>query len=63
MIDRDEREQKVFLILRDSCDDACEIKGYILGTEAVADAYCDALNENAKYSWEEYTWVKLDKLI
>lgn len=54
--------KEVFLVLRDSCDDACEVKGYILGTEREADAYCDELNKEAKYEWQEYTWVKLDKL-
>lgn len=54
--------QKVYLIYRDSIDDACEIKGYIVGTAADADRYCNELNENHKYSWEDYDWMEVEKL-
>jgi transcriptional regulator with XRE-family HTH domain len=54
--------KKVYLIYKDSIDDACEIKGYIIGTEEDADRYCDELNKNSKYTWEEYTWERLDLL-
>lgn len=54
--------KNVYLIYKDSIDDACEIKGYIIGTSDCADRYCDELNKNCKYEWEEYTWEKIDCL-
>jgi hypothetical protein len=55
-------ENKVYLIYRDSCDDSCEIKGYILGTKEDADAYCEKLNKGHEFYWEDYDWVELDCL-
>lgn len=47
-------ENKIYLIYRDNCDDCCEIKGYILGTEKDADAYCENLNKGHEYEWEDF---------
>lgn len=55
-------EKKVYLIFRDSVDDACEIRGYICGTASDADKYCEEYNKNCSYEWEEITWLELEKL-
>lgn len=48
--------KKVYLIYKDSIDDACEIKGYIIGTEEDAEQYCQKLNEGHRYEWEDFVW-------
>ena len=53
---------KIYLIYKDSIDDATHIMGYVLGTEEDADAYCDEINKEAKYEWEEYYWQEIEKL-
>jgi len=55
-------EKKVYLIYWDSIDDACEIIGYIFGTEEEAESYCNELNKGHKYRWEDYDWIELDRL-
>lgn len=55
-------ENSIYLIFKDSIDDACEIKGYIYGTMEDADKYCDDYNKNCRYSWEEITWEKIERL-
>lgn len=52
----------IYLIYKDDTDDACTIMGYIHGTDETADRYCDELNKDHEYEWEDYTWVKLDEL-
>ena len=57
-------EFKVFLIgngLYD-LDDAASYKGYIIGTEEDAAAYCAELNKGHEYRWEDYEWEELDCL-
>lgn len=54
--------REIYLIFRDSIDDACYIEGYIEGTEEEADRYCDALNEGCRYGWEEFIWEVLKNL-
>lgn len=53
---------EIYLIYKDSIDDAAHILGYVLGTEADALAYCDELNKDAQYEWEEYWYEELKKL-
>lgn len=52
----------IYLIYKDSVDDACTIIGYIEGTSEDADKYCDEHNANVKYEREEIYWEKLTKL-
>ena len=54
-------EKKMYVIYWDSQDDCCHIKGYIYGTQDEADAYCNELNKNNKYYWEDYTWEELKR--
>lgn len=55
-------EKNIYLIYKDSMDDACTIIGYIEGTSEDADRYCNEHNKNVRYEWEKITWDKLDKL-
>lgn len=55
--------KNIYLIYKDSCDDACTIIGYIEGTSEDADKYCDEYNKNVNYEYEEIYWMKLEKLI
>lgn len=55
-------EKKMYVIYWDSQDDCCHIMGYIYGTQDEADAYCNELNKNNKYYWEDYTWEELKRL-
>lgn len=55
-------ETGIFLIYRDSLDDAATIEGYIEGTGAEAETYCEEYNKSCKYYWEEITYEKLKKL-
>lgn len=52
----------IFLIYKDSMDDACTIEGYIIGTSEDADRYCDELNKGHQYEWEDFDWMKIDNL-
>lgn len=54
--------KKVYLIYKDSIDDAAYIRGYIYGTEDEADAYTDRLNEGARYEWDEYDYMLLKQI-
>lgn len=56
------RKQKIYLIYKDSMDDACEIYGYIKGSEEEADKYCDSHNETCRYEWEEIHWQVIEDL-
>ena len=56
-------KNNIYIIYKDDIDDACEIKGYIRGTEEDADKYCDELNKDHKYEWQDYTWEVLNKLL
>lgn len=55
--------KELFLIFKDSMDDACTILGYIEGTSEDADKYCVEYNKNVKHSWEEVYWERLTKLL
>ena len=55
-------EKNLYLIFKDSMDDACEIKGAIVGTEEQADEWCEKYNKKCKYEWQEVYYVKLDIL-
>lgn len=55
-------ENGIYLIYKDSIDDACEIKGYIYGTADDADKYCEEHNKNCRYCWEEITWERIERL-
>lgn len=55
-------ESGIYLIYKDSIDDACEIKGYIYGTADDADNYCEEHNKNCRHSWEELTWERIERL-
>lgn len=54
--------KRIYLIYKDDCDDCCQIKGYILGTEEAADAYCENLNKGHEFEWEDFDWVELECL-
>lgn len=56
-------KNSIYLIYKDDIDDACEIAGYIHGTEEAADRYCDELNKGHKYEYEDYTWIRLRNLL
>ena len=55
--------KNIYLIYKDSCDDAATIIGYIEGTSEDADKYCSEYNAKVKYSWEEITWELLTNLL
>ena len=55
-------EKKIYLIYKDSIDDAATILGYIKGSEEEADKYCDEYNANCKYEWQEIYWMVLENL-
>ena len=57
-----ELEKGIYLICRDSMDDACEILGYIHGTSEDAGRYCAELDKNNRYAWQDHTWERLEKL-
>lgn len=53
-------ETNVYVILSDSLDDECVIRGYIVGTEADALGYCIKHNGSVKYNYDavEYRLAK-----
>lgn len=55
-------EKNIYLIYKDSVDDAATILGYIEGTAEDADKYCEEYNKNCKYWYEKIEWDKLYKL-
>lgn len=55
-------EKNVYLIYNDSMDDACEIRGYIYGTESDAEKYCEECNKDCKYEYEEMCYIILERL-
>lgn len=55
-------EKKIYLIYKDDCDDACTIRGYILGTAQEAEDYCGKINEGHEYWWEDFDWMELECL-
>lgn len=55
-------ERKIYLIFADRVDTVCEVKGYIRGTEAEAQAYCVELNKSAGDRQEEFVWMELPQL-
>lgn len=59
-------DKKVFIIFKDDPDNygylPSMIKGYIHGTAEEAEAYCEKLNKDAEYRWDEYTYDVLDCL-
>ena len=57
-----EQTGKVYLIYRDTADDAVEIKGYIIGTEQDAKEYCKELNRDCRNIWDELTYEELEHL-
>ena len=57
-----EQTSKVYLIYRDTADDAVEIKGYIIGTEQDAEEYCKEFNKDCQHYWEEITYELLEHL-
>lgn len=48
---------KVYLIYKDSQDDACDFIGRFVGTEEEVDRYCDEYNSKCRYEWEEIFWL------
>lgn len=51
----------VYLIYKDSMDDACTIIGYV-NTAEEAEKYCDEHNSKVKYEWEQIEWEKIDHI-
>ena len=49
--------RNVYLIYRDSIDDACYFAGRFIGTEEEVDKFCDEYNSKCSYEWEEVTWL------
>lgn len=52
---------KVYVIYRDSSDDAVDIKGYIIGTEQDAEEYCKELNQGCK-AWFAVYYEEIEHL-
>ena len=55
-------EEEIYLIYKDSSDDAATILGYIKGTEEEADKFCEVYNSECLYEWQEVYYEKLSKL-
>ncbi len=55
-------ERKIYLIFADRVDTVCEVKGYIRGTEADAQAYCEELNQIQPGVTREFVWMELPPL-
>lgn len=55
-------EKKIYLIFSDNFDTLCEIKGYIRGTEAEAQAYCEELNKTKGKQLKDFVWMELPLL-
>ena len=51
----------IYLIYTDSADDACQIKGYVIGTEEDADRCVEALDKDDP-CYEGWYWQKLEQL-
>lgn len=59
----EKEKEEIYLIYNDSVDDACDIEGYIsASSEDEADKYCDELNKDNKWEWQDYYWQILKKL-
>ena len=56
-------ERKSYLIFSGREDAVCEVKGYIRGTEAEAQAYCVELNKSAGDRPEEFVWMEIPRLL
>lgn len=52
-------EKELYLIYKDSMDDASEIKGVIVGNEEEADEWCEKYNSKCKYEYQEVYYQKL----
>lgn len=53
-------ERKIYLIFEDA---ACEIKGYIHGTQAEAQACCEKLNKAKRSQPQEFIWKEIPRLL
>lgn len=55
-------EKKVYAVFKDSHEDLCEMVGYIYGTAAEADAYCEELNKDNQHECQDYHYEELECL-
>lgn len=55
-------EKKIYLILADSAEAVCEIKGYLRGTIEEVQAYCEDLNKTNAEQGKEFVFLELTQL-
>jgi transcriptional regulator with XRE-family HTH domain len=56
-------KESIYLIYKDSMDDACVELGYIASiSNDEADKYCYELNKDNEYEYQDYDWMILDNL-